>query len=98
MAETHSATTSGGVSLSGAATANVIHTLRMPPNFDTVLSQLAADLGISPEEVVFKAVAMFDRGLQAHRQGKYVGIADKPDELAVEFVGFEGPAHADPTR
>ena len=42
-------------------------------------------------DVIRKALGLYKAAVDAHREGKAVGVTADPSVLDTEFVGFEGP-------
>ena len=52
------------------------------------IDELARRLNEDPGQVLVKAVALLKAAVDAHEQGKAVGVAASPESLETEFVGF----------
>ena len=88
MGNLREATVTGGVSLSGTATARIVRNLAMTPEADEFLADLAQKTGLNEGEVLRLALGMFKTAVEAKEQGKHVGVAGTPDVLDIELVGF----------
>src|SRR5947209_7140241 len=62
--------------------------LDLSPEVYQLIQDLARDTGGTISDVLAKGVALFQRSLNAHDEGKAVGIALSRDVLDTEFVGF----------
>ena len=56
--------------------------------WDHLLQELSSKTGESQDEVIRKALALYKVATEAVEQGKAVGIANDPNALESEFVGF----------
>jgi len=63
-------------------------TLDLTPEASRVLNELMNATDSDPEDVFRKALSMYKAAVDAHGEGKAVGIAASPDVLETEFVGF----------
>ncbi len=54
----------------------------------TTLQQLAAASGQPIEGVFNGAIVLYKVSLDALREGKHVGVAERPESLETEFVGL----------
>lgn len=59
------------------------------PELDAKIQMLAQDMEATIGEVLRKSVALMDLAIQARKQGKKVGIADRSEQLTTEIVGWE---------
>ena len=66
----------------------VHYSLDVSPDFNTLLDKLAASIGGTKSDVLLKAVALMEIAVDANRQGKKFGIAEKDQPLAKEIVGI----------
>lgn len=82
------AAASGGLSISGTATARAERNLAMTPEAGDFLADLARRTGLKEGEVIRLALGMFKTAVDAKEQGKHFGVAGAPDALDVELVGF----------
>jgi len=55
---------------------------------NALLEQLAEQIGGTKSEVLRKAIALMEVAVEAKRQGKKFGIADKDQELRTEIIGL----------
>lgn len=88
MSVTHEVAPSGGARAEEAASARAERILTMSPEADEFLADLARKTGLREGEVVRLALGLFATAIEAKEQGKHVGIAESPDGLDVEIVGF----------
>jgi hypothetical protein len=88
MGTIQEATASGGLSIGGTAAARIERNLAMTPEADSFLADLSRRTGLKEGDVLRLALGMFKTAVDAKEQGKHVGIAESPDALDVELVGF----------
>ncbi len=62
--------------------------LDISSELNTLLEQLAETTGGTKSDVLRKAIALMEVAVEAKRQGKKFGIADKDQQLATEIVGL----------
>lgn len=62
--------------------------LDISPELNSLLEQLAADIGGTKSEVLRKAIALMQVAVEAKKQGKKFGIAEKDQPLATEIIGI----------
>lgn len=62
--------------------------LDISPELNTLLEQLAASTGSTKSEVLRKAIALMEVAVEAKRQGKKLGIAERDQQLATEIIGL----------
>ncbi len=62
--------------------------LDISPELNSLLEELAADIGGTKSEVLRKAIALMEVMVQAKKQGKKFGIAEKDQPLATEIIGI----------
>lgn len=62
--------------------------LDLSPEASGVLNDLLNRTGDSPDDLFRKALSLYKAAQDAHREGKAVGVAESPDALETEFVGF----------
>lgn len=86
MATTHEA--SGHLSVTGTATARVERNLAMTPEAGDLIARLARETGLSEGDVLRLALGMFKVAVDARKEGKHVGVAESPEALDLELVGF----------
>ena len=60
----------------------------MTPAAEEFLGDLARKTGLSEGEVIRLAVGMFKTAVDARQQGRHIGVANTPDVLDMELVGF----------
>jgi hypothetical protein len=63
-------------------------TLDLSPEAYRVLQQLMNETSEGPDDLFRKALAMYKAAVEARHEGKAVGVANSPDALETEFVGF----------
>ncbi len=62
--------------------------LDISPDLNALLDNLAASIGGTKSDVLLKAIALMDVAVDANRQGKKFGIAERDQPLATEIVGI----------
>lgn len=62
--------------------------LDVSPELYTLLESLATTTGGTKSEVLRKAIALMEVAVDAKRQGKKFGIAEKDQQLATEIIGI----------
>lgn len=62
--------------------------LDVSPELYTLLENLATTTGGTKSEVLRKAIALMEVAVDAKRQGKKFGIAEKDQPLATEIIGI----------
>lgn len=62
--------------------------LDVSPEANELLERLAAQIGGTKSDVLRKAIALIEIAVDAKRQGKKFGIAEKDQQLATEIVGL----------
>lgn len=62
--------------------------LDISPELNELLADLASKMGGSKSDVLRKAIALMEVAVEAKRQGKKFGIAEKDQQLATEIVGI----------
>lgn len=63
--------------------------LEISTELNDVLEQMVdKHVGTNKSEVLRKAIALMQVAVEAKEQGKKVGIADKHQSLATEFIGL----------
>jgi predicted transcriptional regulator len=62
--------------------------LDISPELNDLLNDLAAKMGGTKSDVLRKAIALMEIAVDAKRQGKKFGIAEKDQQLATEIVGI----------
>lgn len=68
--------------------AKVHLSLDISPDLNALLDKLAASIGGTKSDVLLKAIVLMDVAVDAKRQGKKFGIAEKDQPLATEIVGI----------
>ncbi len=63
--------------------------LELSPEANALLEDLAEKIGGTKSEVLRKAIVLMELAVEARRQGKKFGIAEKDQPLAKEIVGLE---------
>ncbi len=58
------------------------------PELNSLLEDMAADIGGTKSEVLRKAIALMQVAVEAKKQGKKFGIAEKDQPLATEIIGI----------
>jgi hypothetical protein len=76
------------LSMTDKVTARIVRNLAMTPAAEEFLADLAQRTGRSEGEVIRLALGMFKTAVDAKQQGKHVGVANTPDVLDMELVGF----------
>ena len=59
------------------------------PELYAKLQGLARDVRGTKSDVIRKSLALMDVAVQARKNGKRIGIADKDEHLSTEIIGFE---------
>ncbi|MBI1760147.1 MAG: DNA-binding protein [Acidobacteria bacterium] len=62
--------------------------LDISPELNTLLENLAGNIGGTKSDVLRKAIALMEVAVDAKRQGKKFGIAEKDQQLATEIIGI----------
>jgi predicted transcriptional regulator len=62
--------------------------LDISPDLNLLLEELAAAIGGTKSDVLRKAIALMEVMVQAKKQGKKFGIAEKDQPLATEIIGI----------
>jgi predicted transcriptional regulator len=62
--------------------------LELSPEADALLGVLAEKIGGTKSDVFRKAIVLFQLAVEARRQGKKIGIAEKDQPLFAEIVGI----------
>lgn len=62
--------------------------LDISPEMNELIAQLAERTGSTKSEVLRKAIVLMEVAVDAKRQGKKFGIAEKDQQLATEIVGI----------
>lgn len=62
--------------------------LDISPELNELLDRLAATIGGTKSDVLRKAIALMEVAVEAKRQGKKFGIAEKDQPLATEIIGL----------
>jgi hypothetical protein len=62
--------------------------LDISPELNTLLENLAGSIGGTKSDVLRKAIALMEVAVDAKRQGKKFGIAEKDQQLATEIIGI----------
>ena len=62
--------------------------LDITPELYALLENLAANMGGTKSDVLRKAISLMEVAVDAKRQGKKFGIAEKDQPLATEIIGI----------
>ena len=62
--------------------------LDITPELNTLLDSLATSIGGTKSDVLRKAISLMEVAVDAKRQGKKFGIAEKDQPLATEIIGI----------
>lgn len=62
--------------------------LDVSPEANELLERLAAQIGGTKSDVLRKAIVLMEIAVEAKRQGKKFGIAERDQQLATEIVGL----------
>jgi hypothetical protein len=62
--------------------------LDISTEMNSLLEQLSATTGGTKSDVLRKAIALMEIAVDAKRQGKKFGIAEKDQQLATEIIGL----------
>jgi hypothetical protein len=62
--------------------------LDVSPQLNNLLERLSDELGVTKSEVLRKAVVLMKVAVDAHNQGKKLGIAERDQPLTSEIVGL----------
>jgi hypothetical protein len=68
--------------------AKVHYSLDVSPDLNATLDKLANSIGGTKGDVLLKAIVLLDLAVDAKRQGKKFGVAEKDQPLAAEITGF----------
>lgn len=63
--------------------------LDISPELYAKLQGLARDIRGTKSDVLRKSLALMDVAVQARKDGKKIGIAEKSEQLTTEIIGFE---------
>lgn len=63
--------------------------LDISPELYAKLQALAKDIRGTKSDVLRKSLALMDVAVQARKNGKKIGIADRTEQLTTEIIGFE---------
>lgn len=63
--------------------------LDISPELYAKLQALSHDIRGTKSDVLRKSLALMDVAVQARKQGKKIGIADRSEQLSTEIIGFE---------
>ena len=74
---------------SGEANPKVRVSLDISPELYAKLQGLARDIRGTKSDVLRKSLALMDVAVQARKDGKKIGIADRSEQLTTEIIGFE---------
>ncbi len=81
-------TTTAAPSFRATTRDQIERNLAMSPEADDFLAELAHRTGLKEGEVIRLALILFKTAIDAKEQGKHVGIAEAPEMLDIELVGF----------
>lgn len=73
------------------AKGNVRLNLDITPELNELLDRLAVAIGGTKSDVLRKGIALLEIAVEAKRQGKKFGIAEKDQPLATEIIGLDQP-------
>jgi predicted transcriptional regulator len=59
------------------------------PELYSKLQSLARDIRGTKSDVLRKSIALMDVAVQARKEGKKIGFADRSEQLITEIIGFE---------
>ncbi len=62
--------------------------LDISPELNTLLEQLADKTGGTKSDVLRKAISLMEVAVEAKRQGKKFGIAERDQQLSTEIIGL----------
>ena len=62
--------------------------LTVSPGLVAAVDTIAADLGISRSEALRRCFIVYSVAHKAVRDGRHIGVADDPKDLAQEFIGI----------
>jgi predicted transcriptional regulator len=62
--------------------------LDISPELNALLDQLAEQTGSTKSELLRKAISLLEVAVEAKRQGKKFGIAERDQQLATEIIGL----------
>ncbi len=62
--------------------------LDLSPELNTMLEGLADKSGASKAEVLRRAIALMEVAVDAKKQGRKFGIAEKSEDLITEIIGI----------
>jgi hypothetical protein len=67
----------------------------LSPGLGRLVDGIAAELGVSPDDALLRAIALYRGALDYHKQGKLIGAASNEEgPLEVIFRLFEAGPHA----
>jgi predicted transcriptional regulator len=88
MQRTTANTTRGSTDPPNNERSKVRLSLDISPELNELLDRLAATIGGTKSDVLRKAIALMEVAVEAKRQGKKFGIAEKDQPLATEIIGL----------
>ena len=62
--------------------------LDISPELNEKLQAMARDINGTRSEVLRKSLALFDLAIEARKQGKKIGLADRSEQLSTEIIGI----------
>jgi predicted transcriptional regulator len=62
--------------------------LVVSPSANTAIQTIANDRGLSPSDIITRAISLFLEVEKARKAGQTVGVLDSDKKPVVEFVGF----------
>jgi predicted transcriptional regulator len=62
--------------------------LDISPELNALLEQLAIRTGGTKSDVLRKAISLMEVAVEAKRQGKKFGVAERDQQLATEIIGL----------
>ena len=62
--------------------------LDISPELYAKLQEMARDIRGTKSDVLRKSLALMDVAIQARKDGKKIGIADRTEQLTTEIIGF----------
>ena len=62
--------------------------LDISPELYAKLQEMARDIQGTKSDVLRKSLALMDVAIQARKDGKKIGIADRTEQLTTEIIGF----------
>jgi hypothetical protein len=77
---------SGSARLTEAPQVSMVLKLTISPELDALIDNMAEDLGVTKGEAILKAIGLLKIAVDAHQEGKSIGILDENLEVDQEIT------------